>query len=254
MSADPWKEWQALMGQFARVANPAAAPATPPWAAGFAPLQGAAERFTQSAQDFVAAAGAGAAAAAAKGFADALREQFAGYRMPWTMPTPTPTTPAPAEGIALGATREQQLRAQRMAAAQARMEDAQRRLQRLWSDALRDAAAAYTAGLKAPAAPPDVEALRRLYDTWIDCAEDAYGRTAHSEEFCRALAEFVNAGSEWRREFQADAEQWAKLIDLPTRSELNSLLQRVKALEAQRAATPAAAPPRTRRSARKPAK
>jgi hypothetical protein len=220
MSADPWKEWQALVGQFVRAADP----------------------------------GGATAAAAAKGFADALRDQFAGFRMPWNVPAGTAAAgTAAAEGIAFGATREQQLRAQRMAGAQARMQDAQRRLQRLWSDALREAAAAYTAGWKAPAAPPDPEELRRLYDAWIDCAEDAYGRTAHSEEFCRALADFVNAGSDWRREFQADAEQWAKLIDLPTRSEINSLLQRVKALEAQLAAA-RPGQDRKRRSARKPAK
>ena len=70
-----------------------------------------------------------------------------------------------------------------------------------------------------------------LYDRWIDCAEEAYGRMAHSEAYGDALAEYVNAGSRWRADMQACVEQWAKLLDLPTRAELNTLIERVSALE-----------------------
>jgi hypothetical protein len=77
------------------------------------------------------------------------------------------------------------------------------------------------------------EALHSLYDTWIDCAEEAYAHTAHSDAFCNALAEFVNASSQWRRELQASIEQWAKLLDLPTRSEINTLTQRLRSVEEQ---------------------
>ena len=47
------------------------------------------------------------------------------------------------EAPALGPTREQQERWQRLAAAWSRLQDAQRRLQRLWSDALGEAARAF---------------------------------------------------------------------------------------------------------------
>jgi len=85
-----------------------------------------------------------------------------------------------------------------------------------WGDALREAAAAFAARL-GPAPPPAVspEALRKLYDAWIDCAEDAYARAAHSESFCNALAEYVNASSEWRRDLQAGLEHSAKFFDCP---------------------------------------
>jgi hypothetical protein len=41
----------------------------------------------------------------------------------------------------------------------------------------------------------------------------------------------VNASSEWRRDLQAGIEHSAKFFDLPTRSEINTLNQRVKSLE-----------------------
>jgi polyhydroxyalkanoate synthase subunit PhaE len=135
---------------------------------------------------------------------------------------------------ALGPTREHLQRGQRAAEAWRRTEDAQRRLQRLWSDALRDAAASFTARLTLPqpgAVSP--EALHALYDLWIDCAEEAYARTAHSDAFCTALADFVNASSQSRRALQSNVEQWAKLLDLPTRNEINTLSQRLKSVEAQ---------------------
>jgi hypothetical protein len=133
---------------------------------------------------------------------------------------------------ALGATREHQQRWQRMSDAWAAIDDAQRRLQRLWSDALRDAAAAFTAGLvQSPPIDMSAASMHKLYDGWINCAEDAYGRVAHAEPFCSALADFMNASGRWRREAQSNMEYVVKLLDLPTRSEINSLMQRLKAME-----------------------
>ena len=86
---------------------------------------------------------------------------------------------------------------------------------------------------------PSTEALNKLYDTWIDCAEEAYARAAHSEAFCDALADFVNASSQWRGDLQTTVEQWAKMLDLPTRSEIDTLAQRLKSLEERLAERPA---------------
>jgi ketosteroid isomerase-like protein len=239
MSLDPWREWQAYLAQFAagtpfaagasfaQAAANTAAPGGPAAMPGLAAVAEAAQRFQTSAREFFTAAAAGTGAAAAmQAFTDSLREQYSSYRMPWD-PAPARAADTPA----FGATREHQQRAQRMADAQRRMADAARRLERLWSDALREAATAYTAGVAAHAMPPTPDSVRKLYDSWIDCAEDAYGRIAHSDEFCAALAEYVNAGSAWRREAQVDAEQWAKILDLPTRSELNTVMQRLRAVE-----------------------
>jgi hypothetical protein len=117
------------------------------------------------------------------------------------------------------------------AAAGRRLHEAQRRLQRLWSDALGEAARTFTSRLSSTSAPLTPEALHALYDAWVDCAEEAYARMAQGETFATALAAAVNASSEWRDQSAASIEPWAKWLDWPTRSEINSLLMRVRALE-----------------------
>jgi hypothetical protein len=136
------------------------------------------------------------------------------------------------------------------------MADAQSRLQWLWFDTLATAADAFSARIAGVAGATTTEppTLRRLYDTWIDCAEAAYAETVHGEAFCTALADFVNAGSAWRAEAAAGLELTAKIWDLPTRSELDSLNRRLAAIERQvRAGQPSAKRTRpARRGPRRP--
>ena len=231
MEFDPFHQWQAL----AALWSPAA-----PGAAGFGSFAAAAEQFNAAAASFLSAqarppAAVAGAATAAEAFQRLLREQFGTLAMPWSSVGRSAGSAPRGEGpdtLALGAGREHQQRLQRIAEAAAAIEAAQRRLQLLWSDALREAAATYGKALGAsPAGDATPAALRALYDRWIDCAEEAYGRMAHSEAYGDALAEYVNAGSRWRADMQACVEQWAKLLDLPTRAELNTLIERVSALE-----------------------
>jgi Poly(R)-hydroxyalkanoic acid synthase subunit (PHA_synth_III_E) len=266
---DLWRHWQAFAVQFAPSGQGSVPSGAGPQgrhsAFGFAPFVESAERFAAEARSFIestANASATSAADAMRKFSDFLRDHAAGIQPPWgaafCIGTPDAAGTTSLRDLpALGATREHQQRGQRMAEAWRRIDDAQLRLQRLWSDALREAAAAFAARL-GPAQPstPSPEALRKLYDAWIDCAEDAYTRTAHSEAFCSALADFVNASSRWRSEMQGAIEQWAKILDLPTRSEINTLTRRLKSLEERlRAASkerkPKVAASRTRRAHRK---
>jgi hypothetical protein len=257
---DPWRQWQAFAALL-NSANPASqAKSARDSAFGFAPFIDAAERFTAAARTFLGAAdhaSARSADDAARTFSDFLREQFADFQMPWgagldaggARPAPRMDSPA------FGPTREHQQRWQRAAEAWGRIDDAQRRLQRLWSDALREAATAFAARLgpsQAAAAGP--EAVRKLYDMWIECAEDAYARAAHGDAFCNALSEFVNAGSQWRRELQASIEHTAKLLDLPTRSEINTLMRRLKLVEERLSAAPKTRKPRAKVSGSKRAR
>lgn len=253
MSSDFWRQWQAL-GPFAWVSGASSAP---PGAAapGWGPFADSAERFAAAAREF----------ASADGFGNFLREHFAGsFKPPWPpSPGPAPLGSAFTEAPALGLGREQVLRAQRAAEAWKRLMEAHDQLQRLWSDALREAATAFSS--RSPPLPGETltqEAIDRLYDQWIDCAEEAYARTAHSDAFSDALSAYANAGSQWRRECAAGIEEWAKLLDLPTRSEINALTLRLRELEARlktmkapprrgaREPPPSARPPRPPRRAR----
>lgn len=266
MTSDPWQQWQAFAALFTPGAGTARAAPGPASAASFAPFTEIAERFAAAARAYVEAAKAPAAAPAdaVQLFTDSLRELFADFQ-PWNagMRAGAGQGGVPpgftANSAALGAGREHQQRGERMADAWRRFEEAQRRLQRLGSDTLREAAAHFATRLGASPPVDSPEALRKLYGMWIDCAEEAYGRAAHSEAFCNALAESVNASSDWRRELLASIEHSAKFLDLPTRSEVNTLLQRVNTLEEEvrvlrKAAEPKAAARKARPARRKKAK
>jgi class III poly(R)-hydroxyalkanoic acid synthase PhaE subunit len=209
-------------------------------AAGSEPLSLAAARFQEAAQRFAAElsrASAATAGEAATRFADALREQFAAAPAPWGGVAAAAAgmgagdVAGARQWLAMGPTREHQLRWQRMAQAWQRIEAAQLRLQRLWSDALREAALAFSAALQTTPPQSAQSTPQAWYDQWVDCAEAAYARMAHGEEFCATQAECVNASSQWLAELRASVEQYSKLLDLPTRSELNTLTLRLKALE-----------------------
>ena len=234
MGNDPWSQWKAFTARTGQTPHNA-----------FTPFLDSAECFADAARKYLEDAAqvtAPAADEAARTFSHFLREQsMVFFQPPWSADATASGAPwaAMLDAPALGLTREHQQRWQRTADAARRVAEAQRRLQCLWSDALRDAATAFAArvaasGLAAPRAGAlSVVTLRGLYDSWIDCAEEAYAGTAHSDSFCSALADFVNASSQWRREFAASVEQWSKLMDLPTRSELNSLILRLKSVEEQ---------------------
>jgi hypothetical protein len=247
VSSDPWRQWQALfpLGAFGREAapSPGAPGAEVP---GFAPFADSAERFAAAFHEFVAAAqgrpsspgdATAAAAAAADSFGNFLREHFAGFfKLPGLFGPATTASPGSAftDGPALGLGREQLLRAQRAAEAWNRVVQAQARLQRMLADTLREAATAFASKLpQASIDLPTTETINRMYDRWIDCAEEAYARTAHRDDFCDALSEYVNAGSHWRRESAAGLEELVKLWDLPTRGEINTLTLRIRELEAE---------------------
>ncbi len=230
MATDPWRQWAA----FAALFNPAAgglAPGVFPGSrAGSLPFIDV-ERFAAAARAFHQS---GADSQAALAFGDFLREQWSGLMDTiWGGSAPARSTPLSQEGPALGPTREHQERWQRAAAAGRRLQEAQGRLQRLWSDALGEAARTFASRLTSTTAPLTPEALHALYDDWVDCAEEAYARMAQGETFTTALAAAVNASSEWRDQSAASIEPWAKWLDWPTRSEINSLLMRVRALEEQ---------------------
>jgi poly[(R)-3-hydroxyalkanoate] polymerase subunit PhaE len=256
MEHDLWRQWEALAalatGSGARLAPTAA----------IAPFVDAARRFADAARGFYDSKDASAegSAAASLAFSNFLRDQFTDFvTPPWFGASMIGSLAARAatEAPALGLTREHQQRAQQTVDAFRRLDEAQRKLQRLWSDTLRDAATAFAARLGPPqAAAPSAETLDRLYDTWIDCAEEAYARMAHGEAFCNALADYVNAGSQCRRECAAGFEQWAKFFDLPTRNELNTLARRLRSVEErlhaiERSRAPATATRAARRRTRK---
>ncbi|MCB1625465.1 MAG: hypothetical protein KDI32_12815 [Pseudomonadales bacterium] len=75
--------------------------------------------------------------------------------------------------------------------------------------------------------------LRALFDLWIDCAEDAYATCVHSDAFCRVQAELANSVNALKLAQREQFEQLARQLDLPTRTESDALIQRIRTLESQ---------------------
>jgi len=72
-----------------------------------------------------------------------------------------------------------------------------------------------------------IDSPRALYDLWVDCAEEAYAEIALSDEFAKAYGELANAQMRMRSHIQAEVERIGTDLGMPTRSELNSVHQRL---------------------------
>ncbi|HVY23630.1 MAG TPA: poly(R)-hydroxyalkanoic acid synthase subunit PhaE [Steroidobacteraceae bacterium] len=75
-----------------------------------------------------------------------------------------------------------------------------------------------------------VQSMRELYDLWIECGEQCFASVAREEAFVTAQAAHTNALSQLRLAERALLERWLQQYDLPTRSELNSLHQKVRSM------------------------
>jgi len=72
-----------------------------------------------------------------------------------------------------------------------------------------------------------IDSPRALYDLWVDAAEDAYAEIALSDEFAKAYGELANSQMRMRAQIQAEVERIGTDLGMPTRSELNSVHQRL---------------------------
>lgn len=75
-----------------------------------------------------------------------------------------------------------------------------------------------------------IESVRALYDLWIDAAEEAYAEMALSEEFREVYAGVVDAQMRVRQQVQGEVEKLCNEFGMPTRSEVDSIGERLQAL------------------------
>jgi len=75
-----------------------------------------------------------------------------------------------------------------------------------------------------------IESLRALYDLWVDAAEEGYSEIALSAEFREVYGALVNAQMRLRSQIQKEVERVATDLGMPTRSEINSIGERLQAL------------------------
>jgi hypothetical protein len=75
-----------------------------------------------------------------------------------------------------------------------------------------------------------IESLRALYDLWVDAAEEGYAEIALSQEFREIYGALVNAQMRVRAQIQQEVERVAVDLGMPTRSEIDSIGERLQAL------------------------
>ncbi|GLQ87032.1 poly(R)-hydroxyalkanoic acid synthase subunit PhaE [Dyella flagellata] len=75
-----------------------------------------------------------------------------------------------------------------------------------------------------------VQSLKALYDLWVDAMEQAYAEMALSQEFREVFGALTNAQMQVRKLQQQQTEQMCRELGIPTRSEVNSLGERVQQL------------------------
>jgi hypothetical protein len=125
-----------------------------------------------------------------------------------------------------------------------------------WHDIATGASQQFVARLGAHAAvgPPTLEGALKLYELWVDCAEQAYAASVHKDEFAQLQSQLANVSAALVVEQRRYAEGLARAFGLPTRNEIDSLEAELKELRRQLAArgqTPqtspaAASPPKAR--------
>jgi polyhydroxyalkanoate synthase subunit PhaE len=74
---------------------------------------------------------------------------------------------------------------------------------------------------------------RKLYQQWIDCAEEAYAETAHSEAFCNVISGLINTAAAFQLLGQEQAQAFARAVNLPARPEFDALKREVADLKRQ---------------------
>ena len=132
---------------------------------------------------------------------------------------------------------------QRIAPLQSRVLELHARMLAHAADIAREAMQRFAARAQQEPALRDPAAL---YGAWVECAEEAYAARASREDYCEAQAGLVNALNALRLEQRTQFEEWARVLDLPTRAEVNALIRRVGVLERARPSKPRARPRKRR--------
>lgn len=130
-----------------------------------------------------------------------------------------------------GLTREHQARWQQLARVFAQYQGSQQDYQTLLMQASSAAFGLFERKLAAHDAATPIDSPRALFDLWIDAAEEAYAEVALSPAFRKAYADMVGGQMRLRQAVQREVEQTCRVLDLPTRSELDGAHRKIAELE-----------------------
>ncbi len=139
---------------------------------------------------------------------------------------------------AFGPGREQQERDQALAKAWSELHTRQMRYQALLAKVARMGVDRLELRLAERAEPGrQIQQMRELYNLWIDAAEEAYREVALSPQWRQAYGDMMNAQMQVRSQMQDRVERLAREWGMPTRSEVDTLGQRLQTLRRELRAT-----------------
>ncbi len=217
-----------------------------PFASAFRPEQlyaASAERFFELLKSFSPAAAPGAGAppdfAALAGPLAAQFEQWLKLSQsagPWFTATPNaapgmpPGAPFGVGPLPLGPGAVPHAEAQRGFEILMRLSQLQAQLGAHWAEIARSAAQRFVARAGSARPPASAEDTLRLYQLWVQCAEEAYAGRARSAEFAQLQSELANVSAALLVEQRRQAESLVRAFGLPTRTEVDALYAHVKDL------------------------
>jgi len=115
-----------------------------------------------------------------------------------------------------------------------RLAQLQAQLAAHWSEIASAAARRFVARLGAAGGTvPTLENAMKLYELWVNCAEEAYAATVHKEDFARLQAELANTSAALLVEQRRHTEALVRAFGLPTRNEIDALYAQLKELRSQ---------------------
>ncbi|MDX1487189.1 MAG: class III poly(R)-hydroxyalkanoic acid synthase subunit PhaE, partial [Acidiferrobacterales bacterium] len=78
------------------------------------------------------------------------------------------------------------------------------------------------------AAGKTVGGARELYDLWVDCCEEVYGKYVSTDEYAELHGELVNTLMQVKRHAGALIDEYLGAMNMPTRREVNTLHRRMQ--------------------------
>jgi polyhydroxyalkanoate synthase subunit PhaE len=178
-------------------------------------------RATQSAGSWFAAPAAGATSGA-----------FAPGAMPW------PFAPLP---LGMGAAVSSE--GQRAWELIAQLAQLQAQLAAHWHEIATTASQQFIARLGAAShEAPTLERSLKLYELWVDCAEEAYAATVRRDDFASLQSRLANISAALLLEQRRHAETVARAFGLPTRTEVDAIYAQLKELQKRLSGLAPAAP------------
>lgn len=79
----------------------------------------------------------------------------------------------------------------------------------------------------------EITSLRQLYDLWVSIAEQAYSEKVMTTEYSQTFGKFINASARSRKAWQKLVDDVQESMNLPNRRELDSVIARQHATQAE---------------------